>query len=1559
MSVRTGHAASSAPSHSSYLSVADFLQAVKENLAGVVSEDVKANIQSTAETPREFENSLRYQLSEENTQRGESEEVTQVWNQGGDEGVKVAENAVEALQGVKFKAETVQDIARQYIRNTDSKATITEVSKQLQAVFDYIGNAESPDLAGCVNVLHGVVEDMLSQSNTMDETLWNQYEDLHSFDVYVKKGSPLYNDLAYTYGSWNKARQTLGKSGVNISTSMSTRNGAMRQSTDSMYEMLAKDHPEWFDAGLTSGVEQLERMADVWAAIRPQAENNFGNGQDSETWEESVADYTNLMLQDILTKPEVTDKVDTSALRSELATSLELIRGNAAQRMLDNSAMLRDVDKIKADKRLQGVENSYKRTLQKRSANYQDRMKNMREMRDVGIWRPKVKEHANTFIKSYEHPNKNYHAGAQVMAELADVAKLTLEVVKTGEDRTEHLQRLQELLYKANSASGGETKNQAVTRGGDTYDYKASGIPELLQELCDRLGQKRGLNRLNTEDLKVMDKLLRAANKYVKDSNRLQGQVYSKAQRENVNEYVQSVINRANEARVQLDKYKGKDARKAIRNYELQTLGAERAARLMENYSSKHELSTIMQDLNQGQTKYLRIRQQCRNYFADLMGKENRATMNHFTGMTADLIDVGLVTRNADGTKGETVKITGDELAALALHLRNGQNRNHILNGGMTIPDRELYQNGRFAEAYEKGVTCTLDLSNPDALNRVLEAYDQNSTAKAWGERAHEYWNGMQKNILNKASVETRGYEMFTEEDYIPMNCDKNYIQKEFDGSDLVESIENAGPTKSRRIGAENPIMLVPLTDALNNSINFAAKYAGLAMPIRNATKILNGVTDGYGDSVRGAITRAYGSVGVEVFEKHIKNLQQTERGSAAWNRLRSNYAKGTLTMNVKTALSQAASLPTAIPVLGYKAIVKALPTFLGNTANVLNMRQKLIAESNEHSPLMQLRQEGNNTYYGFGNLGQRGGNALTAKGRKANAQVTTWVQDHAALAAVADIPTEHLTNWINSMDEATVASLWQASKFCAEDEGLSLNNDAEAYWARTTELFERSVYETQPNSTSMQKSLVQLSDSELTKSLLMFRTQRFQNLGIMVDAVNEYKASLLEANEHTKAEQKEALKGVVRAIPSQMIAALVIGVIGVGKKLVRRQVDDYRDDETGEFDGGKAAGDVVWQGLDSLISAAPILYEGYTLIENGINGKDYSIISVGGIDMANDALDDMRKVVTYAFPSDEEETEKQRATRQANRDKYIRKVFIYDLPQLVEGIPTSNLKNMAQAVSRAWQDIDEYGLKEGAFAYEAGAGVTTTQEYTRLTYALNDYSEAITTGDDGGAEVAKATMQKAMKQLGTLGVESYDQRMAEADVKRTEGDLAAAKTLEATALSDERKILVGVLKLQKEDEDSAVAKAAEAQLNGDSKTREDCQNAALNQMYVMLDIDPTAEADKARRTQAAERVSNAVQDLVDAGLGKDTTAGTTVYTSVLEALSTGDVSEAQSEIDTLVTAGKSDSAIKEALSGAYKQEYIDGTDADREEIIDLLTGLQNSEGKAYYTVKQIRDWAK
>jgi hypothetical protein len=149
---------------------------------------------------------------------------------------------------------------------------------------------------------------------------------------------------------------------------------------------------------------------------------------------------------------------------------------------------------------------------------------------------------------------------------------------------------------------------------------------------------------------------------------------------------------------------------------------------------------------------------------------------------------------------------------------------------------------------------------------------------------------------------------------------------------------------------------------------------------------------------------------------------------------------------------------------------------------------------------------------------------------------------------------------------------------------------------------------------------------------------------------------------------------------------------------------------------------------------------------------------------------------------------------------------------------------------------------------------------------------------------------------------------------------------------------------------------AANALLDGDSDKAMELVQPIKDKLYTALGIDPSANADAKRREAVADTVNGAVNSVRDTLL-KD--GASSVYTTMLDTLENEGTAAAQKEIDKLVTAGKTDSAIKNALSGAYKQEYIDGTDAEREEIIDLLTELQNSQGKAYYTVKEIRKWGK
>lgn len=95
---------------------------------------------------------------------------------------------------------------------------------------------------------------------------------------------------------------------------------------------------------------------------------------------------------------------------------------------------------------------------------------------------------------------------------------------------------------------------------------------------------------------------------------------------------------------------------------------------------------------------------------------------------------------------------------------------------------------------------------------------------------------------------------------------------------------------------------------------------------------------------------------------------------------------------------------------------------------------------------------------------------------------------------------------------------------------------------------------------------------------------------------------------------------------------------------------------------------------------------------------------------------------------------------------------------------------------------------------------------------------------------------------------------------------------------------------------------------------------------------------------------------LIDArGGGKDAT----IYTALTEELAGGSAKSVQKEIDRLLTAGKNATSVKSKITSVMKPEYAAGSDYDRKQIEELLTGLTDGDGKAMYQKKNIRKWGE
>lgn len=160
--------------------------------------------------------------------------------------------------------------------------------------------------------------------------------------------------------------------------------------------------------------------------------------------------------------------------------------------------------------------------------------------------------------------------------------------------------------------------------------------------------------------------------------------------------------------------------------------------------------------------------------------------------------------------------------------------------------------------------------------------------------------------------------------------------------------------------------------------------------------------------------------------------------------------------------------------------------------------------------------------------------------------------------------------------------------------------------------------------------------------------------------------------------------------------------------------------------------------------------------------------------------------------------------------------------------------------------------------------------------------------------------------------------------------------------------------RLKKYDED--ILEAAKAQNAGKEKAAETARQAAFKKLLDGLDVRST---DSARRTELVNVVTGAVNEkaneLLLAEKGRDKDAS--VYADLLDEVENGRVEDAQAEINRLLTAGKKKSSIKDKITEAVKEEYLAGSDRDREKLEKKLLALEDADGNPLYEEKNFTQW--
>ena len=1149
------------------------------------------------------------------------------------------------------------------------------------------------------------------------------------------------------------------------------------------------------------------------------------------------------------------------------------------------------------------------------------RVKKAREGREMDKVRRSVQRNAAALNQLVLRPSPGKYVQQSLIVQAAEVAKLANQAVLN--DRA--VNRLTALQDSINRSMGTDSAPTAMTE-----DWKKSGVPVLIQTLRDdmtaakearlaklreQLAEAEALpesekaemlrdrlkarireteNRtylpLTLEQMRMLNAITSSTLHVIRTANK----TLSLAKAEEVDKIA---VTAAGEVQASKGNHPGgalDGLHNLLTKYNLDMLGAERVFRMIGGYAKDGQMEKLARMLNDGQRRQTEITIEGEKKFSNVTGKEHLKEMAEFAGPGAKLVDIGLV-----DSKGEAVPLTHAQLCSLYMHLQNKDSVEHLMTGGMVLPDAKLYSAGDIEQAYQKGQTVQLGMLKdaegnpmPDSVLNTVEAaltdYD-----RAWIADMKGFFGSYTTNLINETSMQLLGYNRAQVKNYYPIAVDKGVLATQIEGLNLDATIEGRGFLKNR-VKSSKPILLEECSSVVQRSLRDTAAYAGLALPIRDVQKVLNSnveTADGLGNLKNKIIKEQWGKGTVDYINDLLTDLQTTQRRrdngvSRMAARLRGNYAGAVLTLNPGVAIAQAASLPTAGAVLGMDTMAAVVP-FVKNLS--AKQRAALEAEITQHGDaLLEYRKRGS----------QRG--ELASIGRDGSL----------AEKAMDKLP-KALTGWINGMDEITVAALWEGSKAYVKNHPAEFSAEAakagsEEYWKAVNETYQKVIERTQPNYTVMQRAGIQRNPDEFVKAFTMFTTQRFQNYGILADAVMDYKTQSARYKAQQNAENREQVqragKQLNRAVVSQVTQTAVFALMKIGADFLLHRWDREQDEN----------GDVT---LESMLKRFTALFtesaagnflfgsELYSAVDNAISGKDYDVVSATNISAVNDLMSDATKWYAEWRRDTSGMTEAQLA---AHEDRLHTRTFnLIEDGMEIAGVPYGNGRKLVDAVQGYWDDIQTVA-RGGKFGFNA-LPESATGQYDRL-------YEAYANGDTGEA-------QAAMEKLTAMGKESevYSQ-----------------------------------LKRRLVQYDSDVLEAAQARNNGNDARREQLTRQIIREMYEAMGIDQKAKADAPKREAVIDMVTGAVEQKGDTLLKGSSESVTDALEQALESVRAKD---AQEELDKLLRAGKSLGSVKSKITAVCKPEYVAGSEYDRAQLEEMLLALRDADNNPLYTRKTLDGW--
>ena len=555
-------------------------------------------------------------------------------------------------------------------------------------------------------------------------------------------------------------------------------------------------------------------------------------------------------------------------------------------------------------------------------------------------------------------------------------------------------------------------------------------------------------------------------------------------------------------------------------------------------YSKDSELQYHVNAVNEGWRNMIFWSMNAEKTFAELVTQNEKAYKKACNEVISVEYDAKTEVNGKTLTTSKTLKMTRMEAMYLLMAWKREQlsrNMEHLTTGGIVVADPKMEAKGK-GKAFEKAAQHLVSTEMIEAVSKYMGDFE-----RSYMRLAENYFNKTAKDAINEVMMAIKHREIARSEYYVPIRVDRDFLNVELDGLKYDAVIENRGSYKET-VRSDKPVLVMSLNKIIENHINETAQLYGLAIPLRNFKKALNINTKGQmtekgwqsPDSVRTAMTAQMGQRAVTVFNRLIEDLNRPRKTDTnkVFSALYQARVKTALVGNFGVVIKQAASYTNAGLYLSAKDLTAGIGKFfLGEKEDgkrFAHFYQKTINEIDKYTGQHYIRRKG------------------------MSVQEVADMMNRSKLTRKT--PTAiNPVKWIQAMDCATTAALWEAVKTHVNTEYKKSGKavGTAEFFEDVADLYNKVIENTQPMYDPLHRCEFQKSSGDFMKSVFMFTTQPLQNFGILYDA-----AARFISDKNAKNAQHLA-----KAVSSQFSSLLVFSLMTFVAALLRHKWDRYRDE--------------------------------------------------------------------------------------------------------------------------------------------------------------------------------------------------------------------------------------------------------------------------------------------------------------------------------------------------------------------------------------------------------------